>query len=121
MTLASYAARLRSNELAITLRSLLHQTVAPSEIRLYFTEEDKEVFNWHKTHDSSRLSRYLDDERINLYYVKNVGPSTKFIYAIQDMLENGKQDHPLIVLGKLRLLTEKGTQLKVCLSSRARR
>lgn len=98
VTLASSAARLHSNELAITLRSLLSQTVEPQEIRVYLNELEKDLFAWHKAHSKSRLSRYLNDERIGLYYVEDVGPSTKFVYAIRDMLERGKMDQAIIVL-----------------------
>lgn len=103
ITLASSAARLRSNELAITLRSLLHQSLSPSEIRLYLTEEDREAFEWHKLHESSRLARYLSDPRIKLHYVHDVGPSTKYMYAIKDLLDRDQEDQPLIVLGKLAI------------------
>lgn len=104
VSLASSAARLNSNELAITLRSLLRQTVKPAQIRLYLTEDDREVFEWHKTHLKSRLSRYLNDEKINLYYVKDVGPSTKFVYAIRELLEKGQENQSVIVLGRYSFL-----------------
>lgn len=104
ITLASSAARLRWNELAVTLRSLLHQSLSPSEIRLYLTNEDREAFEWHRLHESSRLARYLNDPKIKLHYVQDVGPSTKFMYAIKDLLDRDQGDQPLIVLGKLAIL-----------------
>ncbi|KAK9895975.1 hypothetical protein P389DRAFT_143506 [Cystobasidium minutum MCA 4210] len=98
ISLASSATRLRSNELAITLRSLLHQSIKPSEIRVYVANEDRDAFQWHGSHHSSRLSRYLNDERIQIHFVQHTGPSKKFMYAIKDMLEQGRLDQPLIIV-----------------------
>lgn len=72
----------------------------PKEIRLYLTDEDKEVFEWHQKHVESRLSRFLNDGQIRLFYVKDVGPSTKFVYAIRDMLEQDRANQAIIVLGR---------------------
>lgn len=100
VTLASSAVRLQSNELAITLRSLLQQNYVPHEIRIYIPDNDKEVFEWHRNHKSSRLARYLKDETVQLHFIEDVGPSTKFFYAIEEMLLETKYDQAIVVVGK---------------------
>lgn len=99
ITLASSSARLQSNELAVTLRSLLRQSFPPSEIRVYITDEDRETFELYASTKSCRATAYLNMDVIKLHYVPNLGPATKYLYAIQDLLLAGHLDQPLVVLG----------------------
>jgi len=98
VSLASSSARLGSHELAITLRSLYQQSLEPAEVRLYLPLHDKAAFERRRRKGADLLARLLNDVRLKLYYVEDIGPSTKFVYAIKEMLETGRLDQPIVVV-----------------------
>lgn len=104
VSLASSAARLGSQELAITLLSLLAQRpVRASEIRIYLPLQEKQKFLDHIALQQDKLSWILSTNKdvIRLGFVDDLGPATKFIYAIYDLLRDGTRlNSPLVILGE---------------------
>ena len=101
VTLASSSARLSSNELAITLHSLLCQTLPAREIRLYLPLHERDLFEASFSRSKHPLGRYVQrySNIIKVEYRDDIGPSGKFVYAIKEMLESGQGDTPLVVVG----------------------
>jgi hypothetical protein len=103
VTLASTLARAEGLELAITLRSLLRQSVPPTEIRLYLPSNEETAFARLHSCGKPGLIPYLTDPRVRLHFVEDVGPSTKFYYTIRDLLDEGAFEQPVVVLGEFRV------------------
>lgn len=98
VSLASHPSRF-DNELPITLQSLLQQTVRPSEIRLFLPSGAATDPVWaSKIANTSHL--------INVHYVDDVGPATKFRFVLQDLVVADDLDRPLIILGLLSLAAQ---------------
>ena len=102
VSLASSAARLGSSELVITLRSLLAQSVQPKEIRVYLPIQERERISFHILHRINVLGELLrkNAHLIHLKYVEDIGPATKFVWTIRDLLKAGQYNQPVVIVGQ---------------------
>jgi hypothetical protein len=119
VSLASSQHRL-DRELPITLRSLVTQST-PVEIRLQFPVGEREAIErrvkaaparsswWSETTGrSAALSDPLLHPLVKIRYVEDVGPATKFVPVLRDLLDQADAGHedtlntPVIVLGECR-------------------
>lgn len=99
VSLASSSGRLQSNELIIALNSLLQQSLRPKEIRVYLPIQDRAAFETRRRDRKSLLGQLLNDALVRIHYVQDVGPSSKFIHVLRELLESGQVDQPVVVVG----------------------
>ena len=95
----------RSNELVATLHSLVQQSLAAREIRVYLAEDNQNAFERfvRDTPNGNKLQLLMQAAKgppIRIKYVKDVGPASKFVYAIQELLDANELDVPLVIVGK---------------------
>jgi hypothetical protein len=124
ISLASSHTRL-DTELPIAVYSLKKQTVAPKEIRIYFPESEKDVIlrrarltlldstnqpgadMGQQIGKDMPLSEHLLHPAVKLLFTEDVGPATKFVPVIHELLskvdagELDKLDQPVIIVGEL--------------------
>ena len=89
VSLAASADRLHT-ELPVTLRSLLAQTVQPTEIRVYAPLGDRPLFEAARRARDARghgpLTHPLAHASVHLHFVEDAGPATKFIYVLKEFV-----------------------------------
>ena len=95
----------RSNELVATLHSLAQQSLPAREIRVYLAEDNRNAFERfvRDTPNGKKLQLLMQAAQgppIRIKYVKDVGPASKFVYAIQELLDANELDVPLVVVGE---------------------
>ena len=109
ISLASSHHRL-DDELPVTIRSLTRQTIIPQEIRIYMPESDRRLVEMRysrSTPDVKPLSSWLLHPLVEILFVEDVGPATKFIPILRDLMnQHGRWDHdaldqPVIIVGEL--------------------
>ena len=106
ISLASSHHRL-DDELPVTVRSLTRQTLIPQEIRIYMPESDRELVETRYTQstpDVKPLSSWLLHPLVKIHFVRDVGPATKFIPVLRDLMnrgDHGALDQPVIIVGEL--------------------
>jgi hypothetical protein len=102
--MASTAARIVSHQLATTLKSLVTQSYGPDEIRVYMATDARETWesylsstsgSWCKKHLAGGIQ-----VKIIPYFVEDIGPATKFVYALTDLVAKGDLDRPVVILGE---------------------
>ncbi|KAJ3041366.1 hypothetical protein HDV00_009507 [Rhizophlyctis rosea] len=90
VSLATTTQRARRGELRVTLQSLLAQTVLPSAIHVYVSERDALWFKGQldAVEDSEKgptnrfPRRELKNPLVQLNFVEDVGPATKFVHVL---------------------------------------
>ncbi|KAL0959805.1 hypothetical protein HGRIS_011486 [Hohenbuehelia grisea] len=105
ISLASSHHRL-DNELPVAIRSLTRQAASPREIRVYFPESDKAAVQARlsSTPGSEPLSAWLLHHLVKMHFVQDVGPATKFVPVLTDMMDKHDAgdrdalDQPLIIV-----------------------
>ena len=91
VSLTSTARRV-TKMLPIAVKSLLAQTVLPAEIRVYLPIEDRGTIE-RALRDSIFLREWLRHPLVKLYFVKDLGPGTKFIYVINEFLVRLRREY----------------------------
>ena len=108
ISLASSHHRL-DDELPVTIRSLTRQTTIPREIRIYMSESDRKLVETRYTRsapDVKPLSPWLRHPLVEIVFVEDVGPATKFIPVLRDLMnqhdrgDHGALDQPIIIVGE---------------------
>jgi hypothetical protein len=98
------------DELPLAIHSLTRQTITPKEIRIYMPESDKELVKTRyarSSPDVKALSSLLRHPLVRFHFVEDVGPATKFIPVLRDLMnqyDRGNGDaleQPVIIVGKL--------------------
>lgn len=109
ISLASSHRRL-DDELPVAIRSLTRQTVVPQEIRIYMPESDRPLVATRYTRstlDVKPLSSWLLHPLVKILFVEDVGPATKFIPILRDLMnqydrgDHDALDQPIIIVGEL--------------------
>lgn len=104
LSMASTEARLVSHQLATTLKSLVSQSYRPEEIRVYLSTDARTAWESYVTSRSgSWLQKHLargKDTTVKPYFVEDIGPATKFVYVLTDLVEKEDLDRPVIILGE---------------------
>jgi len=109
ISLASSHHRL-DGELPLAIRSLTRQTITPKEIRIYMPESDRDLVRTRYTRSSpdvKPLSSLLLHPLVKFHFVEDVGPATKFIPVLRDLMnqyDRGDRDalvQPIIIVGEL--------------------
>jgi hypothetical protein len=80
-------------ELPVTLRSLLAQTVRPTQIRIYVPKGDRGEFEAAKAVANHPIANSL----VDVFYVDDVGPGTKFLYTLKEF-SSSSAPSPLLVV-----------------------
>lgn len=95
----------RTHELVTTLHSLTHQSLQPREIRVFLPQETEAGFErfLQTRGDGRRLRAIMDNHNvpIQVRFVKDIGPATKFVYAIRELLDVRDLDSPLVIVGEM--------------------
>ena len=108
ISLASSHHRL-DDELPVTVRSLTRQTTIPKEIRIYMPESDRKLVETRYTRsapDVKPLSPWLLHPLVQILFVEDVGPATKFIPVLRDLMkqydrgDHDALDRPVIIVGE---------------------
>lgn len=111
ISLASSHHRL-DDELPVTIRSLTRQTIIPKEIRIYMPDSDKGLVETRYTRlapDVKPLSPWLLHPLVQIIFVEDVGPATKFIPVLQDLMRQHDRgdrdalDQPIIIVGEFNV------------------
>jgi hypothetical protein len=110
VSLASSHHRL-DNELPVTLRSLVAQTLSPADIRVYLPEADRSIVQSRlqiPTDNAANVTTLPDVFRhplVSLVFTEDVGPATKFVPVLKELLERAHAgqvealDQPVIIVG----------------------
>ena len=108
ISLASSHHRL-DDELPLAIRSLTRQTVTPKEIRIYIPESDRLLVGTRynrSTPDVKPLSSWLLHPLVKFHFVEDVGPATKFIPVLRDLMNRYDRgdsyalSQPVIIVGE---------------------
>lgn len=111
VSLASSHHRL-DNELPVTLRSLVAQTISPAKIRVYLPEADRSIVQSRlqiPTDRAANVTTLPDIFRhplVSLVFTEDVGPATKFVPVLKELLERAHAGHvealdqPVIIVGQ---------------------
>lgn len=91
VSIATSSARL-DRELPVTLRSLLSQTVEPTEIRVHFALDDRAEVEAKL--DEGRLGRLFFHPLVKRYYVEDIGPGSKYTYVLMDLIRRAATGEP---------------------------
>ncbi len=109
VSLASSHHRL-DHELPVAIRSLTRQTATPKEIRIYMPKSDEQLVrsrNSRSTPDVKPLSSWLLHPLVKFHFVEDVGPATKFIHVLRDLINQYDRgdtyalSRPVIIVGEL--------------------
>ena len=102
VSLASSSARLDSWELMVTLRSLILQSIQPKQIRLYLPIQEQALFVARQNDVNDLLGTLIREHTplIQLMFVIDIGPASKYIYAVQDLLAKGQNNQALVIVGQ---------------------
>lgn len=109
VSLASSHHRL-DQELPVAIRSLTRQTATPKEIRIYMPKSDEQLVRSRysrSTPDTKPLSSWLLHPLVEFHFVEDVGPATKFIHVLQDLMKQYDRgdsyalSQPVIIVGEL--------------------
>ena len=112
ISLASSHHRL-DDELPLAIRSLTRQTVTPKEIRIYMPESDRLLVGTRynrSTPDVKPLSSWLLHPLVKFHFVEDVGPATKFIPVLRDLMNQYDRgdsyalSQPVIIVGETQHL-----------------
>ena len=109
VSLASSHHRL-DHELPVAIRSLTRQTATPKEIRIYIPTSDEQLVRSRysrSTPDAKPMSSWLLHPLVKFHFVEDVGPATKFIHVLQDLMKQYDRgdsyalSQPVIIVGEL--------------------
>jgi len=72
------------------------------EIRVYLPISEEASFTKRiaERYDGGKLAKCINDPLVKLHFVEDIGPSSKFVYVMEELLQAGDIDHPVIVVGE---------------------
>lgn len=97
ISLSSYPTRY-GHELPTALDSLLRQSLAPRDIRLYLPLGSEQLA---EATIGQRFQQPIGDGILKVNFVEDVGPTNKYTFVLSELLASQDLDRPVIILGEI--------------------